>query len=311
MNFITFKNIYEIVPVVEESNNTPKKPFVSVCIQTYNQENFIEQCVESILIQKTNFLFEILLADDDSNDHTKQICSFYAHKYPHKVRYFKHSRENNIKVLGKDSANFAAIYNFFSAKGKYIAICEGDDFWGDPFKLQKQYDFMVSNPHYAVCYHNFKPVNYSGIEINTEKVSPLKRDLEAQELLYPWIHPATLTVFFKNVLNSIPKEATKVLTLDVFLYTILGNFGPGKYLENISPSFYRIQENSLWANRSLEYKLLNKINTYNKISVYYKRTNRKKIARVFRRRVHKLQAYIIYYNAKNLIFKTNPKFFKK
>ena len=308
MDFNTFKELFEIEPVIEKPNYTPKEPLVSVCIQTYNQENYISKCIESVLAQKTNFQFEILLADDDSDDKTSSICWKYAQNHREEIRYFRHSRKNNIEVLGKNSANFITLYNFFSARGKYIAICEGDDYWGDTFKLQKQFDFMVSNPNYSICYHKYKAINTSGIEITTDLVSPLDRSLESKELLFPWIHPATLTIFFKNVFNQIPQEATEVLTLDVFLYTILGSFGPGKYLKNISPAFYRLQENGLWGQRDIEYKLRNKINTYNKIAQYYKRTNRKNISRVFLKRVYKLKAYIIYYHIKKLHFKKALKY---
>ncbi len=301
MNFTTFKSLFEIDSVKEIPNTVTQHPIVSVCVQTYNQERFISRCIESILAQQTSFTFEILLADDDSSDNTRIICSNYANQNKSKIRYLIHSRKNNINVLGKASANFPVIYNFFSARGKYIAICEGDDYWNDPLKLQKQYDFMNSHPEYSICYHSFKPIDISGKKLNTNLVSPLRRDLKAEELLFPWVHPAVLTVFFRNIFMSreIPKEATEVLTLDAFLYSILGNYGPGKYLSNISDSYYRIGDKSLWSNRDLEYKLLNKINTYKKIAKYYKRIDRSDFTKIFRSRILKLRLYLSYYYIKN------------
>ena len=299
MDFYTFRKLFEIEPVIEKKNRTPKKPIVSVCVQTYNQENYISQCIENILSQKTDFQFEILLADDGSNDDTPKICLYYANKYPDKIRYLIHSRSNNLKILGQSSANFISIFNFFSARGKYIAICEGDDYWGDNLKLQKQYEFMEKNPSYSLCYHAFIPVDNQGLPINTQLVSPLNRSMESKDLIFPWVHPSTLTIFFRNVLDKIPIEATKVLTLDVFLYSILGNFGPGKYLKDISPSYYRLQENGIWGKRDLEYKLLNRVNTYKKIAHYYGRTDRSEFSKVFRSRILKLRVYLFYYHIKN------------
>ena len=299
MNFEYFKKEFEVEPVIIENSKTvTKNPQVSICIQTYNQENFIAQCIESILLQKTDFPFEILLADDDSNDKTRDICKLYAKKHPNKIRLLLHSRKNNIEVLGKPSANFITLYNLFSARGKFIAICEGDDFWGDPYKLQNQYNFMISNPAYSVCYHDYKPVNQFGNQIETNKVSPLRRNLLAKELILPWVHPAPLTIFFKNIMDNIPIEATRVLTLDSFLSSILGNYGPGKFLKEIQPSFYRLSDQSIWANQNLEYKLLNKINTYKQIASYYKRIGQKATSTAFRKRVAKLQIYLIYYYLK-------------
>ncbi|QYA26047.1 glycosyltransferase family 2 protein [Gramella sp. MT6] len=303
MDFNTFRKLFEVEPVIEKKNSTPKKPMVSVCIQTYNQENYISQCIESILSQETTFQFEILLADDGSDDETPKICLYYANKYPNKIRYIIHSRINNIKVLGQSSANFISIFNFFSARGKYIAICEGDDFWGDSQKLQKQYEFMEENPGYSLCYHSFIPVNDKGIYIDTQLVSPIKKSIKSKDLIFPWVHPSTLTIFFRNILDKIPIEATKVLTLDVFLYSILGNFGPGKYLKEISPSYYRLQDNGLWGKRDLSYKLLNKINTYKNIGDYYKRIDSLEFSKVFRSRILKLRLYLFYYNLKKFRFK--------
>ena len=85
--------------------------------------------------------FEILVGEDASSDGTRDVCIAYAKKYPKKIKLFLHSRENNIRVYGKPTAKFNSAYNSYNAKGKYIAICEGDDFWTDPLKLQKQVDF--------------------------------------------------------------------------------------------------------------------------------------------------------------------------
>ncbi|MFV8279933.1 glycosyltransferase family 2 protein [Christiangramia marina] len=154
MNFHSFKNKYQKIEPLEFSNSTYTVPLVSVCIQTYQHVNFIEECLEGVLMQRTDFSFEILLGEDDSYDGTREICLTYKKKYPDKIRLFLHHRANNIKIGGKPTGRFNFLYNMFSARGKYIALCEGDDYWTDPLKLQKQVDFLDNNSEYIAHAHN-------------------------------------------------------------------------------------------------------------------------------------------------------------
>lgn len=148
----TFYKKYQKVPVVEVENNTPQKPLVSINVQTYNHEKYISKCLDGILMQQTNFDFEILVGEDKSSDKTREVCLEYAKKHPEKIRLFLHSRENNISVYGKPTALFNSRNNVVNARGKYIAVCEGDDFWIDPLKLQKQVDFLEANPDYGLVH---------------------------------------------------------------------------------------------------------------------------------------------------------------
>lgn len=147
-----FLEKYLKVPVIEVENDVAKNPLVSVCVQTYNQQDFISQCLDGILEQKTNFDFEILVGEDESSDNTRAVCLDYAARYPDRLRLFLHSRENNIEVYGKPTSHFNFKYNMYSARGKYIAICEGDDFWNNPLKLQNQVNFLEQNKEYGLVY---------------------------------------------------------------------------------------------------------------------------------------------------------------
>ena len=133
---------YQKVPVVEFQNKVCKNPLVTVLVLTYQHVSYISKCLDGILMQETNFDFEILVGEDESSDGTRDICIEYAKKYPDKIRLFLHSRENNIEIYDKLTAKFNSSYCHYSAKGKYLALCEGDDFWIDPLKLQKQVDFF-------------------------------------------------------------------------------------------------------------------------------------------------------------------------
>src|SRR5690606_37807476 len=126
------------------------KPLVSVCVQTYNQEHYIKQCLEGILMQQTTFPFEIILGEDESNDGTREICKQYAAQYPDKIKLFLRSRKDVIYINGNPTGRFNFIENLKACSGKYIALCEGDDYWTDPLKLQKQVDFLESNKEYVI-----------------------------------------------------------------------------------------------------------------------------------------------------------------
>ena len=140
------------VPVKEVANNVSPKPLVSVCVQTYQHHDFIEMCLNSILSQRTKFDFEIIVGEDQSTDGTRDICIRYAIDHSDQIRLFLHDRRNNIRIDGKPTGRFNFLYNLMMAKGKYVAICEGDDYWTDPDKLQKQVDFLEANSEFSICY---------------------------------------------------------------------------------------------------------------------------------------------------------------
>lgn len=126
-------------------------PLVSICCVTYNHAQFIRKCLDGFLLQQTDFPIEILIHDDCSTDGTTEIIREYEAKYPDLI--FPLYEEENQYQHGK--AAEIDFYNYRRARGKYIAYCEGDDYWTDPLKLQKQVDFMEANPEYSVCFHNF------------------------------------------------------------------------------------------------------------------------------------------------------------
>lgn len=131
------------------------KPLVSICCLSYNQAKFIRQCLDGFLFQETTFPVEILIHDDCSTDGTAEIIQEYATKYPDKVfPIFEDENKYSHGWKGK-----MELFNFDRTKGKYVAYCEGDDYWTDPLKLQKQVDFLEAHPEYSCCFHRFTVVN--------------------------------------------------------------------------------------------------------------------------------------------------------
>jgi len=128
-------------------NNTFNKPLVSICCLTYNHATFIVQAMDSFLMQRTIFPIEIIIHDDASTDNTADIIREYAVKDKRIITILQTENQYSKGI------NPAVKYLFPIARGKYIAACEGDDYWTDPFKLQKQVDFLEANPDYSISFH--------------------------------------------------------------------------------------------------------------------------------------------------------------
>jgi len=142
--------------VINQTESTPK---LSIICTAYNQESFINQCLDGFLMQKTNFSFEIIISDDASTDNTAKIIKGYELKYPELFKCFYH-HEN----LHSQKINFSdELYG--NAKGKYIALCEGDDCWIDSLKLQKQVDFLEKNEDFGMVHTNYKVVDDNNEDI--------------------------------------------------------------------------------------------------------------------------------------------------
>lgn len=128
-------------------------PLVSISCVSYNHATFIRHCLDGMLMQKTSFPIEILIHDDCSTDGTTEIIKEYEAKYPSLIFALYENENQYSKGAWVDG------FNYRRAKGKYIAYCEGDDYWTDPLKLQKQVDFMEAHPDYSVCFHGIDVVN--------------------------------------------------------------------------------------------------------------------------------------------------------
>jgi glycosyltransferase involved in cell wall biosynthesis len=164
---------------------------VSVCCTTYNHKPFIAQTIESFLMQQTNFQFEIVVGDDCSTDGTSAVLETFREKYPTKIKVL--SAPQNI------GAHRNMINTANSCKGKYLALCDGDDYWTDPYKLQKQVDFLEQNPEYIICCHYTRVIDTDNNTLYVEpKPVPLVHtyyDL----LVGKQVETKTATVVYHNI----------------------------------------------------------------------------------------------------------------
>lgn len=147
-----------------------KKILVTISCITYNHENYITQAIESFLMQETNFDYEILIHDDASTDGTSDIIRRYQKAFPDVIKPI--IQLNNQVSLGRSRIDYH--YNHSRSKGKYIALCEGDDYWVDKRKLQKQIDYLENNPSCTFCFHN--------------AYIQCSNTMHSDDLVVPWLH---------------------------------------------------------------------------------------------------------------------------
>ena len=126
--------------------------------QAYNHEKYIKDALDSFLMQKTDFPFEVLIHDDASTDRTGEIIREYEKKYPHIIKPI-YQTENQYS---KGIKNISGLFNFPRAQGRYIAMCEGDDYFTDPYKLKKQVEYLDAHPDCSLCFHSARMVTVDG-----------------------------------------------------------------------------------------------------------------------------------------------------
>lgn len=173
---------------------------VSVSTIVYNHERFLRQCIEGVLNQQTNFAFEYLIHDDCSTDGSADIIREYAAKYPDVIKPVFET-ENQYSKGGPWGS---AVWNYPRAKGKYIALCEGDDYWTDPLKLQKQVDFLESHLEYSVCFCDYRNYNiYTNQYLEPEYTRLMREcgdaegmDLDIDTMFRRWV-TMPLTILFR------------------------------------------------------------------------------------------------------------------
>ncbi len=258
-------------------------PLLSVVVVAYNHANYIRQCLDGILMQQTNFPFEIILGEDESNDGTREICMEYAERFPQKIKLLLHSRENVLYIDGRPTGRSNYITCLKECNGKYIAQCEGDDYWTDPLKLQQQIDFLENNHDYVVCYHDARVIDQHGNAIFDSKLNNFyKRDLGKNGL-----KKAPLLIFhsmcYRNVLQEFPSQFYKVINGDSFITSMLGNHGKGKYMEAIVPSVHRQHSGGMWTSIKEMDKIGLRMRFYENCISYYKELKDKETITYFNR----------------------------
>lgn len=209
---------------------------VSISCITFNHSDYIRDTLEGFLKQVCNFKFEVLIHDDASTDGTSDIILEYSKNYP---EIFKPiiQKENQYS---QGVRGMSRKYNYPRAKGRYIALCEGDDCWIDEFKLQKQIDVMSKEKSIALCFHNAKVEYTQNInKVHLFNSSRKEGVVDFEDILNKWIIPTASIVIRKDVIDNYPEWANKVYSGDFTLSLIALSKGDVYYLNEVM-SIYRI-----------------------------------------------------------------------
>ncbi len=278
-------------------------PLVSIMSLVYNHEAFIEKAIESWLMQKTNFKFEIVIGEDQSTDSTREIVFSYAEKYPDIIRII--TSGSNVGMLANMMRTQAA------CRGKYIALCEGDDYWTDPLKLQKQVDFMEANPDFSICFHDAillwddksKPPNYF-VPKDQKEVST------TEDVIENYFIPTASMLLRAEYNENLPDWFKHVYNGDWGLQLILSTKGKIKYFNELM-SVYRKNEGGLSGGLGKNTEFINGKKTellsyFNEYTVgKYNDAIKKKVATL----VKETKKYNLKKNNKILFWMSNPKKF--
>lgn len=206
------------------------------CI-TYNHEKFIAQAMDGFLMQETDFDFEIVVGEDCSTDNTRQILLAYKEKYPDKIKLLLNEKNMGMQQNGAQTGA--------ACTGRYMAICEGDDYWTDPLKLQKQVDFLEANPDFATTFHRVEikfedSGKESELSNENQKETTTFEDLAAGNFIH------TLSCVFRtNLFGDLPEWYNEMPIGDYPLHLLNAQYGKIKFFED-TMGVYRIHNSGSW-----------------------------------------------------------------
>ncbi len=197
-----------------------------VWMVTYNQERYIEQAIESVMMQKTNFDYKLLIGEDFSKDATRAICQELKKKYPQRIELFLNDKNYGATFNGRQMYQ-----KCFDTGAKYVALLEGDDYWTDANKLQKQVDFLEKKEDCIFCFHN------ATIDAAPEKVYPknVEKEIVNAKDFFQIATIPTASVVYRNF-NYVPSDHSHG---DFILYCELLSKGNAGYL-NQTMAAYRM-----------------------------------------------------------------------
>jgi glycosyltransferase involved in cell wall biosynthesis len=223
------------------SEKSIQHPNVSVAMITYNQEPFIAKAIEGVLDQQTDFSVKLVIGEDFSTDKTREICLSYQEKFPDKVKVLK--RKGNLGMM----RNF--VDTLQSCQGEFIALCEGDDYWTDPHKLQKQIDFLESNPDFSICFHPVKII-YEDENQKTKTTNIDQAVVTTFEnlALDNYIH--TVSCVFRNNSLTYPEWFYKMPAGDYVLHLLNAEHGKIGFINDVM-AVYRVHKGGAWSMKEL------------------------------------------------------------
>ena len=219
---------------------------VSILCLVYNHEAYLRECLDGFIKQKTNFRFEAIIHDDCSTDKSKQIIEEYAEKYPNiiiPIYENENQYSKGIKIITEILMP--------NMRGKYFALCEGDDYWIDEYKLQKQFDFMEEHKQYSLCTHNALLVDVNSNTVGKVEPTLNNRDIPCEEfIINGGGFIATNSIFAPSYLTKQLPEYFKIRSADYTWQIYLSSQGK-TYCFSEYMSAYRINVPGSWTRRNM------------------------------------------------------------
>ncbi len=256
-----------------------ENPLVSVCMTTYQHEKYIQKALEGVLMQQCSFKVELIVANDGSTDSTRSIISEVAEKHAngHWIRHTTHKENKGL------TPNF--MWALGQCKGKYIAICDGDDYWTDPLKLQKQVDFLEDNNDYAMCFHNVSILRKNeGLVKNPIELPEGYEEFGALVRKGNYIH--TPSIVIRNLTKKLPPNMVLSPVNDFFLLAIVSQYGRIKYINEVM-AVYRSGLGH-WGSQALNVKKADMAVCNALLYDYFLENGNDEIAAVFLERIVKI-----------------------
>lgn len=202
---------------------------LSVCIRTHNQERYIQQAIESVLMQKTLFPFEIIISDDCSTDSTMGILTDYVRRYPDRIRILQ--SESNIG----GPRNLRKVIE--ASDSKYVTCLDGDDYYTDNYKLQKQVEFLEENDQYVACFHNVMNLDEGSSKRSLFLPLDFPSVVDAYDVISkPWFLPIH-SVMMRRALISFPDWYETVMNDDYVVNLSVVMHGPYYYMPDIMATY--------------------------------------------------------------------------
>ncbi|WP_201790090.1 glycosyltransferase family 2 protein [Campylobacter devanensis] len=230
--------------IVHDDISDKVNPKISICCITYNHAKFIRQALDGFMMQKTNFPFEIIIHDDASTDGTADIIREYEKKYPDIIRVTYQTENQWSKGIDVLKA-----FVYPKIQGQYVALCEGDDYWIDENKLQKQVDFLDTHPEFNVCFHPVKVIwedNRASESIFPKPKFRFNKDILTLQDLLKHNFIQTNSVMYrwrlKDQENLVPND---ILPVDWFLHLLHAQTGKIGFLSDVM-AVYRRHAGGIW-----------------------------------------------------------------
>ena len=217
-------------------------PVVSIVCLAYNHDRFIGECLDGLLMQETTFPVEILIHDDASTDRTAEVIHRYEVLYPQIIKPIYQTENQYSKVKHPD-----VVFMFPRAKGKYIALCEGDDYWTASDKLQIQVEFMESHPEFSGCFHNVDVVYADGSKSPHPLHGELGKDtFTVEDLAVQNVIPTPSAFFRARLFPEFPEWYARVPIGDWPLHVLNAQHGSMRYMDR-RLAVYRVHSGGVWS----------------------------------------------------------------